>query len=392
MFTCDECGREHEHEPFVYEGHQYCEECVEDLFTNCEECGCIIPTDDAHWCTDSEMYVCNYCFDRDYGVCDDCGETYANGNLTEASNGHRVCSGCVENYYTCHSCGAVLAENDVLWHDDEGYCEECYDEIEDEEGGIHEYYYKPTPMFKGDSKALHIGMELEIDEGGEDEDNANTLLNILNKNSEIDVYAKHDGSLNNGIEFVTHPMTLQYIKELPWDEFCREAVHLGYRSHDSGKCGLHIHVSRTQLECPYWTEKVVIERILWFMQENWERLVIFSRRRHGDLNQWAAPYPTHETLAALYNDAITSGRYHSLNLNNAHTIEFRFFRGSLRPQTILAALELVEAIVSFCQTDYSEVHLTWQEFLKFIPEEKYQELMSYLKMRGLDKTDESEEI
>ena len=40
-------------------------------------------------------------------------------------------------------------------------------------------------------------------------------------------------------------MSLSYHRtEMPWEALLREAVRMGYLSHQSGTCGLHIHVSR----------------------------------------------------------------------------------------------------------------------------------------------------
>ena len=39
---------------------------------------------------------------------------------------------------------------------------------------IHDYYYKPDPIFYGKGQP-HYGIELEIDEGGEYDDNAERI-------------------------------------------------------------------------------------------------------------------------------------------------------------------------------------------------------------------------
>lgn len=48
--------------------------------------------------------------------------------------------------------------------------------------------------------------------------NASTLLNIANRKHSF-AYCKHDGSLDDGFEIVTHPMSLEYqLHEMSWDE------------------------------------------------------------------------------------------------------------------------------------------------------------------------------
>ena len=60
----------------------------------------------------------------------------------------------------------------MCYHNDEPYCQNCYDEIND--SIIHDYYYKPDPIFYGKGQP-HYGIEIEIDEDGEydEDDNEN---------------------------------------------------------------------------------------------------------------------------------------------------------------------------------------------------------------------------
>ena len=84
----------------------------------------------------------------------------------------------------------------------------------------------------------YFGVELEIDEGGKNGDNADTLLGIGNRVAEH-IYIKSDGSLSDGMEIVTHPMSLRYHKDkMPWAEIMRSAIRMDYRSHKTSTCGL----------------------------------------------------------------------------------------------------------------------------------------------------------
>ena len=87
-----------------------------------------------------------------------------------------------------------------------------------------------------------------------------------------------------------------------------------------------------------------------------------------------------------------NGRYAAVNLMNYATIEFRMFRGTLKLNTFLATLELVNAIIDTA-IYYSEegLHkLSWSEFVSNIKEP---ELIQYLKERRLyiNESIESEE-
>jgi len=126
---------------------------------------------------------------------------------------------------------------------------------------IHDYYYKPTPIFYGEGPRF-FGVELEIDEAGEDNRNAENILSIGNYHGE-NIYCKHDGSLEDGFEIVTHPMSLDYhLHEMPWNDILYEARSLGYTSHMAGTCGLHVHVSRAAFGASEAWQECCIARVL----------------------------------------------------------------------------------------------------------------------------------
>ncbi len=61
-------------------------------------------------------------------------------------------------------CDAVIHYDDACYHEDEEYhdhpyCRKCFDMDEI----IHDYYYKPEPIFYGDGRDI-LGVELELDD------------------------------------------------------------------------------------------------------------------------------------------------------------------------------------------------------------------------------------
>ena len=77
---------------------------------------------------------------------------------------------------------------------------------------------------------------------------------------------------------------------MPWKDVLRKAVSLGYRSHQSGTCGLHIHVSRNAFGAEAPVQEEAIARVLYFVEKHWEELLKFSRRTPRQLDRWAARY------------------------------------------------------------------------------------------------------
>lgn len=82
-----------------------------------------------------------------------------------------------------------------------------------------------------------------MDCGGKDDDNASKLKEIANARHDH-IYIKSDGSIDDGFEIVSHPMTLDYHQhDMDWEAVLHEAIKMGYRSHQTSTCGLHIHVN-----------------------------------------------------------------------------------------------------------------------------------------------------
>lgn len=163
-----------------------------------------------------------------------------------------------------------------------------------------------------------MGVELEIDGGGECNDNARALLNLANRNGEK-LYIKHDGSIDDGFELVTHPMDLKnHTTVMPWRDILSKAVSLGYRSHQTTTCGLHIHCDRKALGKTQLEQEEVIARIMYFVEEHWNELLCFSRRTEKQISRWTNRYGLKETLGQDAKER-HFGRYVCVNVENYAT-------------------------------------------------------------------------
>lgn len=356
----------------------------------CSHCGSFIDTDDYE--EFNGEILCSDCIDNFTSVCDCCGEriwsedTYGDEYTT-------LCYHCYNNHYTrCEECDSIIHNDDAYEYDNGYFCHECYQRIR-KNAAIHEYSYKPEPIFYGDSNR-YFGVELEIDGAGKDDDYAEELLDMANMR-EDHIYIKTDGSLDDGMEIVTHPMSLEYHKDFCWEDIMHHAVRLGYRSHQTSTCGLHIHVNRESLGTDQYEQDEVISRILYFVEHHWNELLKFSRRSEYAMNRWAARYGYENSPKAIMDKAKKNyGRYVAVNLCNYHTIEFRLFRGTLKYNTLISTLELVNRIceLAVLMDDEEIAKLSWSEFVAGITEH---ELIQYLKERQLyinEKVEETEEL
>lgn len=345
----------------------------------CIHCGCILELGEEYHFLD-EVY-CEDCFDALTTTCDCCGERIFKEE-NEGNNHITLCSHCFSNHYTsCDRCGRLILNEDAYYLDDEDdapYCNNCYEEYR----YIHHYNYKPEPIFYGDG-SRYFGIELETDNGGELSSSAKRVLDIGNA-SACHLYCKHDGSLDDGFEVVSHPMTLDYhTNQMPWKKVLIALREMGYRSHQTTTAGLHVHVNRSSLGDTYDEQEETIARLLYLVEKYWEELVKFSRRTVSQLDRWAARYGFKNCPKEILKTAKGGyGRYTCINLCNDHTIEFRIFRGTLKYNTIIATLQLVDQLcnVAYCFSDEQIQSLSWTTFVSGCTKP---ELVQYLKERRL---------
>lgn len=335
--------------------------------------------------TVGEDLLCNDCIVNDTILCSRCGERiYLADNAGD--NDTPLCQHCYDRYFTnCVECDRVILLDDAYYEsddDDDPRCYSCHLRHNNDRY-IHDYYYKPEPIFYGEGNR-YFGVELEIDGAGESEKNAQAICNVANRHDDL-VYIKHDGSLEEGMEIVTEPLTLHYhLNNMPWNEVLGKARELHYKSHAISTCGYHIHVNKTAFGETEAEQDECIARVLYFFEKHWEELLKFSRRTREQLDRWAARYGLKEHPREILDNAKGCWeRYSCINLTNRNTIEFRMFRGTLKLNTLIATLQLVDRIcdIALYFNDEEIKAMSWTTFVagcSHLPE-----LVQYLKERRL---------
>lgn len=192
-----------------------------------------------------------------------------------------------------------------------------------------------------------FGCELEVQRSPNYSGNTNALAGkvheVLNPSLEVGEYCyfERDGSIGDGFEIVTQPAGLD-IHRLKFGLFLNNAaIKEGMRSHAGGACGFHVHVGRQYLS------QSQIYRMQAFINDPRNKgLVAKIARRYNNGSGYARFKPELSSLSP--NGKQSGDRYDALNVTNTDTVEFRIFRGSLRYESIIAALEFVNAMVEFC--------------------------------------------
>ena len=148
----------------------------ENICTNCNK------QFDESELTDFEgRLYCQSCLTERTIICRDCGrriDIYDNSGTSE----YPICQDCYDDHYSsCERCGRLIHNDDAYYIDscDYPYCHSCY-EIECKRS-IKEYNYKPNPIFYGEGNRF-FGVELEVDEGGEEESAAAEILFVSTGN------------------------------------------------------------------------------------------------------------------------------------------------------------------------------------------------------------------
>lgn len=396
--VCSICGCcEGDEALYEIDGELYCEQCAWDNdYERCEDCGewrSVYDLTTAHR-RYGDSLVCDDCLGDYYFQCSHCDDWYDNRAFSSYTiyNGEHICEDCRSNFYAvCYDCGELYPDSDLYWNErlQEYLCDDC--ERNGNHNCINSYSYRPTPIFFGitgrptANDPLTFGVELEVDDG--DSSDENDCASDIASNFPDTVYMKDDSSVQ--FEIVTHPCTLDYhCNEFNWDDLTEIPKSYGFKSHNTGSCGLHIHVGRTQLG----DDGATSARIALLMYRFREALLKFSRRAEYQLNRWAR-FPTFDfnfdgmterNLMRAVSEKISNGnRYQALNMCNSSTIEFRLWRGTLLPNTILATLQLTSNLCLFARDESLErvLSCSWLDVARY---NEYPELNNYLHEKSLD--------
>lgn len=392
---CRHCGAPFPPEDSPVRG--VCPDCAEARYEPCGNCGRQTPRGELAEAEGDPRRLCPTCASELTRVCDGCGRRLPReSGFIRDGRGRALCPDCAEGYAECADCGEWFPAGDMARRDGDLVCWRCSARRFD--GAICSYGYKPRPRFhraEGEAgNSLVLGIELEMDGG----DRTAAVARIAEKWGEDWVYFKSDSSLDCGVELVTHPISpLVLMSEggrAMWADVCAAAVAEGMRSHDTRTCGLHVHVNRDFFGEGETARALAEYKLLTVADRFFEPLAIFSRRRRDRLDQWAGrtclPASRDGWLASARGAARVSRdtRYHAVNTTNEHTIEFGLFRGTLKPETLLATFQFVAGLCHLAKASTPGMlqRVNWYELadgvLDACPTES-DELAAYLLAREL---------
>lgn len=340
---------------------------------------------------DNMIRLCYGCQDSVVG-CEDCDAAH-HADDTHNVNDRLVCDSCYDYYSWC----------DDHEHYYQDYCYQCEEEsdYDSDDGLILNYGYKPAPVFNISRANTSIsepdgvsvtGFELEMEASQcEVHDGARLAHDLFGSWTIL----KHDGSLNNGFEMVSNPMSHEYFVDVfPWRKV-KDLADLGMRSASTRTCGLHVHINK-KFFSKNPTSLYRFMSMFYRNQEQWKQLAgrsastyaVWSEREANSMLRYA------KNMRDIYRFGEHDGtdmwnyeRYVALNLQNRNTIELRFFKGTLRPETLAARIEAVHAVAQYAVETRNKVNIKsvhdWDRFREWSESKKYNLFNKYANEKGV---------
>jgi hypothetical protein len=216
---------------------------------------------------------------------------------------------------------------------------------------------------KEKKEKLFFGIELEIEYDDCVPDTDRQYINYC-----------PDGSISEGFECVSMPMTYQFLKETGLDIWKREVLNLrksGALSYNTDTCGMHVHLSRKAFSTFH------LAKFMLFFQNNHHLIRKVARRKDHTFRQWCKFYENTKAVCRAIKSY--TDRFMCVNVTNRITIEVRIFRGTLIESSFRRNVEFCHAAFHFTKmTALKDV--TEDNFRRFVSEYKkeYPNLAEYL--------------
>ena len=319
------CGKEVFTEIYIA-GEDYsspvCIDCLEQL----------IKDNKVYWCIYHKRY-----------------ELYEEGkptHIAKIKNSRGLICDCISyQFRICHECGDLAYEEDIY----AGICRDCIKEKDCENtniGGYHNQHDFPKKLYGNPSNGIFFGLEIESEYSlDSSQDKIPSIEEMFSESTRTLCCFERDGSLENGFETITNPLSYEFMKNNKIIE--QITSELKKTMYTSNRCGLHIHVTKTN--------EVIkkLPQIILFLENNKKDVIDFCGRETPYAEFYT--YKDKKIDTRIANEIIFNsesfGRRRMINLTNKDTIEFRGFKGTLEADRIYKCIEF---ILTLLETDINE--------------------------------------
>ena len=302
------------------------------------------------------------------------------GRLTTRDGKTEVCSDCYTartgHGIKCSMCNGRFVGADIESISEatnKTICRHCNEHKGDR--SIRPYNHKPHPLFFSESyvdQKEYLGWELEVEAPGID------VSEIGFTFKDRRWYFKQDGSLEEGVEVVSHHMSFEYVKKhrTDIDELLQGLKDAECKSGSTVTCGMHIHVSKDAIS------DIQLWKMLDFFRKNKPFIYKMSGRTiRKQLDRYASlsgiNKRTQPMMAKKYWDM--ANKYTAINIRPNHTIEFRIFKGTLNSSKFFKNLEFVDSLVQWTKNESLE-RITIANYCEYVKENKkvYPNVLRYM--------------
>lgn len=223
---------------------------------------------------------------------------------------------------------------------------------------VRDYSFKDYDLnfIKGENwethpeKNLFIGFELEVEFPLSNEGEMNDISDYIEYKYDEILCCKWDSSLNNGFEFISHPIHVELYENGYMESVLNKLLGdlSKYGGVVSSTTGLHFHVSRKGFSRNGFSRRILC-LMTNFREELMKHSGRYDYRLEGDGERSRFNYCQFPalTLSNINTNelAITRGHRTALNCGNDDTIEFRFFAATLSVKDFLKRVSIVINLV-----------------------------------------------
>jgi hypothetical protein len=273
------------------------------------------------------------------------------------------------------------------WYEDEHNRDEANDSYyaDAEVNADYIYSYHATTPFvvhggwptATPKNGLCFGVELEMENAASDsqsggEDLAARLGGCAGSASFGDgrYILMSDGSLSaSGVELITLPYTLEFHQaKFGWQKLLASIKSIGKSGAGTSNCGMHVHCNRKAISA------LNLGKLLVFVNSKANE-ELMKRIAQRDPEEWAAFHP--KTIAD--GKQINGDKYEAVHLGR-ETIEFRIFRGNLRPDRVLKNIEFCHAAILYTRQASIKAINTTTDFIAWLGKNRktYPNLVAFL--------------
>jgi hypothetical protein len=243
----------------------------------------------------------------------------------------------------CARCNGEFYTEHMEHVEDEGMvCSRCLrSDIRQYDGSLAEYHLlNPThlgfftgqgPTQRAKQGVRYFGVELEYEVRGADYPSEESH-DVWSRFGRGRCIISDDGSLDQGLELVTAPADYctmrSWLERFTPPDSCRAM----------STCGMHVHVSRNTIS------HLTLGKLLVFVNNPANDNLMTTIARRG-----STTYCKKHEKKFKYQHLQGFDRYQAINTARTDTIEFRIFASTRTAWKMCAALEAVQALISFCE-------------------------------------------